>query len=69
LNKGCTLMSHDPYRERNGITTAALALFFCHYNFCRFHKSLKRMTPAMAHGISTEVWSVRKMIERVTGIE
>jgi hypothetical protein len=44
---------------------AALALFFCHYNYCRKHKTLKGMTPAMAHGLSTEVWSVRKMLENV----
>jgi hypothetical protein len=28
--------------------------------------SLKRQTPTMAHGLATEVWSVRKMIEEVT---
>jgi transposase InsO family protein len=44
---------------------AALAMFFCHYNFCRKHKSLKHLTPAMAHGISTEVWTVKKMLETV----
>jgi len=50
-------------RNRND---AALARYFCHYNFCRVHKSPKKMTLAMAHGIRTEVWSVRKMIETVT---
>ena len=44
---------------------SALAVFFCHYNFCRKHAALKGHTPAMAHGISTEVWSVRKMLETV----
>jgi IS1 family transposase len=44
---------------------AAIALFFCHYNFCRKHGSLKGLTPAMAHGLATEVWSVRKMLETV----
>jgi IS1 family transposase len=44
---------------------AALAVFFCHYNYCRKHKSLGRLTPAMAHGLVTEVWSVRKMLENV----
>jgi IS1 family transposase len=44
---------------------AALAVFFCHYNYCRKHKTLKGHTPAMAHGLSTEVWSVRKMLETV----
>jgi hypothetical protein len=33
---------------------AALAMFFCHYNFCHKHKAL-----------ATELWSVRKMLETV----
>jgi transposase InsO family protein len=45
---------------------AALSVFFCHYNYCRKHSSLNNHTPAMAHGLATEVWSVRKMIETVT---
>jgi IS1 family transposase len=44
---------------------AALALFFCHYNYCRKHKTLHGLTPAMAHGLTTEVWTVRKMLEKV----
>lgn len=47
---------------------AALAVFFCHYNYCRKHKTLKNLTPAMAHGLTTEVWSVRQMIENVCKI-
>jgi IS1 family transposase len=34
---------------------AACALHFAHYNFCRVHQSL-RVTPAMAAGISNEIW-------------
>ncbi len=45
---------------------SALAVFFMHYNYCRKHSALKRMTPATAHGLTTEVWSARKMIEAVT---
>jgi IS1 family transposase/transposase-like protein len=43
---------------------AALAVFFCHYNYCRRHRSLGGHTPAMAHGLATEVWSVRELLER-----
>ncbi len=46
---------------------AALAVMFCHYNYCRKHAALKGHTPAMAHGLATEVWSVRTMLEKVTG--
>jgi IS1 family transposase/transposase-like protein len=45
---------------------AALALFFCHYNYCRAHKSLKGETPAMAHGLTNQVWTVRDLIEKVS---
>lgn len=41
---------------------ASVALFYCSYNFCRVHKSL-RITPAMAAGISDHVWSVRDLLE------
>jgi hypothetical protein len=44
---------------------AAPGLFFMHYNYCRKHSSLKGHTPAMAHGLATEVWSVRKMLEMI----
>lgn len=33
-----------------------VALHFTHYNFARIHKTL-RITPAMAGGISDQVWS------------
>ena len=31
-----------------------MSLYFCHYNFCRIHKTL-RVTPAMQAGISDTV--------------
>jgi IS1 family transposase len=40
---------------------AACALHFAHYNFCRVHSSL-RVTPAMAAGIATTVWSLETLI-------
>jgi IS1 family transposase len=38
-----------------------LALFFCYYNFCRVHQTL-RVTPAMEAGVSTHVWELREII-------
>lgn len=38
-----------------------LALFFCYYNFCRIHQSL-RVTPAMAAGISDNVWDLADIV-------
>jgi hypothetical protein len=40
---------------------AACALHFAHYNFCRVHSSL-RVTPAMAAGLTTEVWPLSRLI-------
>jgi IS1 family transposase len=40
---------------------AACALHFAHYNFCRVHSSL-RMTPAMAAGISSSIWTMEELL-------
>ncbi len=40
---------------------AACALHFAHYNFCRIHSSL-RVTPAMAAGVSSDVWSLERLL-------
>jgi len=39
----------------------ALALHFCHYSFVRIHGSL-RVTPAMAAGITSQVWSLEDLL-------
>ncbi len=39
----------------------AVALYFLHYNFARIHKTL-RITPAMAAGIATHVWSTEEIV-------
>jgi IS1 family transposase/transposase-like protein len=42
---------------------AMLALYICHYNFCRIHGTLKS-TPAVAGGLENHRWTVRELIER-----
>ena len=42
---------------------AAVALHFAHYNFVRIHSTL-RTTPAMAAGVTKELWTIRDLIER-----
>ena len=42
---------------------AAVAIHFAHYNFVRIHGTL-RMTPAMAAGVTKELWSIRDLIDR-----
>ncbi len=39
----------------------SLALHFMHYNFCRFHQTVK-MTPAMAAGLADHPWSIQEII-------
>jgi len=43
---------------------AAVALHFGYYNFVKVHKSL-RTTPAMACGVSKEIWNVGDLLERI----
>jgi IS1 family transposase len=40
---------------------AACALHFAHYNFCRVHSSL-RVTPAMAAGVTGEIWPLAALL-------
>lgn len=40
---------------------AALSLHFAWYNFCRVHSTL-RVTPAMAAGISDQIWTLDKLL-------
>lgn len=42
----------------------ALALYFCFYNFCRIHKSL-RVTPAMAAGIADQLWTLDDIVAKI----
>ena len=41
--------------------TAAVALWFMYYNFCRAHQTL-RVTPAMESGLSHHVWSLEEIV-------
>lgn len=46
--------------------TAALAIYFAHYNLCRPHETLtkaagRKTTPAMAAGIETHPWSLTEL--------
>lgn len=50
------------FSKKRANLRAMLALYFCWYNFCRMHKTL-RMTPAMAAGIVGTVWTIRQMLE------
>ena len=44
---------------------AAAALHFAHYNFVRLHSSL-RVSPAMAAGVSSTLWSTEELVERAS---
>ncbi len=43
---------------------AALGLFFLWFNFGRVHMTLGK-TPAMAHGIEREVWTVETLLNKL----
>ena len=40
---------------------AAIALYFCAYNFGRVHQTL-RVTPAMEAGMANHVWTVAEIV-------
>lgn len=46
------------YRHHAAMT----ALFVAFYNFCRKHETLRKMTPAMAAGLTTHVWTIKELI-------
>ena len=39
----------------------AVAMFICHFNFCRVHSAHKQ-TPAQAAGLTDHVWTVKELI-------
>ena len=43
---------------------AMQAIYFCFYNFCRKHETIKK-TPAMAAGIADKQWTLLELLERV----
>jgi transposase-like protein/IS1 family transposase len=45
--------------------SAALALYFAYYNFCRVHATLKS-TPAVAAGLAAQTWSVQDLLQEVS---
>lgn len=45
--------------------THSVALHFMHYNFCRQHKSLNKLTPAMAAGVADRLWDVEDIVALV----
>jgi IS1 family transposase len=44
---------------------AAVGLHFGYYNFVKLHKTL-RATPAMAAGVTSKLWTVADLLERIT---
>ncbi len=51
----------NAFSKRLANLKAACALHFAHYNFCRVHQSL-RVTPAMAAGISNDIWPLELLL-------
>ncbi len=52
----------NAFSKKWGNLKAALALYFCWYNFCRVHMTL-RVTPAMEAGIADHVWDLRELLQ------
>jgi transposase-like protein/IS1 family transposase len=57
----------DAHSKKLGNHQAAMALFIAYYNFCRRHMTLKT-TPAKAAGLTTETWSLERLLEEASYI-
>jgi hypothetical protein len=42
----------------------AIAMFVCHFNYCRVHSAHKQ-TPAQAAGLTDKVWTIMMAIRRL----
>lgn len=47
---------------------AMLALYYCWYNWCRVHSTLKS-TPAVAAGLVTETWTLERLLQETANVE
>ncbi len=45
--------------------THSVALHFMFYNFCRQHKSLNKISPAMAAGVTDRLWDIEDIVRLV----
>lgn len=43
--------------------SSAVSLHFAYYNFVKQHSSLEKITPAMAAGISSRIWTVKDLVD------
>lgn len=41
----------------------SVSLHFMYYNFCRQHKSLNKLTPAMAAGVTDRLWDIEDIVK------
>lgn len=54
----------NPFSKKAENLTAAVSLYFMHYNFARPHTLLSKpypKTPAMAAGVADHVWSLEEI--------
>ena len=49
--------------------THSVALHFMYYNFCRQHKSLDGISPAMAAGVTERLWDIADLVALVDANE
>ena len=62
------MVNTRPFSKKLENHRHSVAIHFMHYNFVRIHGSL-RVTPAMAAGVTDQLWSIEDMIGRYCQIE
>ena len=58
----------NAFSKKIGNHMAALALYFMYYNFVRIHQTL-RVSPALAAGVTSKLWSVQDIVALIEGRE
>ena len=56
----------DAFSKKLENHMAAIALHFMNYNFVRIYQTL-RVTPAMAAGVTTTLWSIADIVALLNG--
>jgi len=55
------------FSKKKANLEAAIALYLCHYNFCRVHGTIKT-TPAVAAGLADHTWGVAELLEKAAAV-
>jgi len=68
MNIRCFTRLTNAFSKKLRNHAAAMGLYFAYYNFCRIHQTL-RVTPCMAAGVTTRVWSIADLVGLLPAVQ